>query len=92
MVKSYYRCECAGRVVTVWPCITDEAGFFDVVYGDVGDEANMRTVVRLTVFEAAAYVMTELGVPASTTMDALSGMIQRWRDEYEAEAREMIRS
>ena len=92
MENSYYRCECAGRVVTVWPCITGEAGFYDVVYGDVGDERNMRTVTRLTVHEAASYVITELGAPVATTMDILSGMIRRWRERYEAEMREPVRS
>jgi hypothetical protein len=92
MVNSYYRCECGGRVVTIWPSITDESGFYDVVYGDVGDEANMRTVTRLTVTEAASYVITELGAPVATTLDILAGMIRRWRDEYEAEMREPVRS
>jgi hypothetical protein len=92
MVKSYYRCECGGRVVTVWPSVTEESGFYDVVFGDVGDEAGMTTVTRLTVTEAAAYVITELGAPVATTLDILSGMIRRWREEYEAEAREMVRN
>jgi hypothetical protein len=91
MVNSYYRCECAGRVVTIWPSITDESGFYDVVYGDVGDEANMRTVSRLTVTEAASYVLTELGTPVATTLDVLSGMIRRWREAYECEMREPVR-
>jgi hypothetical protein len=92
MVNSYYRCESGGRVVTIWPCITGEAGFYDVVYGNVGDDANMRTVTRLTVGEAASYVLTELGTPVATTLDILSGMIRRWRAAYEAEMREPVRS
>ena len=78
MVNSYYKCESGGRFVTVWPCITGEAGFFDVVYGDVGDEAGNRTVTRLTSTEAASYVITELGCPVATTLDILAGMIRRW--------------
>lgn len=84
-MNSYYKCASGGRSVTVWPCCSGESGFYDVVYGNIGDEPGMRTVVRITAFEAASYVVTELGAPASTTLNALEGMIRRWREEYDAE-------
>lgn len=87
MVNSYYKCECAGRTVTVWPCITGEAAFYDVVISDFG-QTEPRTVTRLTVREAACYVITELGAPVATTVDVLAGMIGRWRVEFEQQERE----
>jgi len=90
MVKSYYKCQCAGRFVTVWP--SGESGFYDVVYGEVVRPLFATTVLRLTSREAASYVITELGAPHATTLDILTGMIERWRAEYDAEMREPVRS
>ena len=86
-------------VTPVWPAVTGERHFYDVVIvqparpGVVGDVDGMesRTVDRLTSHEAAAYVLTELGVPHKVTLDSLSGMIQRWRTEYENQVREPVR-
>lgn len=95
-MNSYYKCASGGRFVTIWPTVTDEAAFYDVVYGDDVDEASdvwdvekVRVAQRVTVFEAAAIVLTELGTPVRTTVDNLAGMISRWRvefDEYTAES------
>lgn len=90
-MNSYYKCEFAGRSVTVWPCITDERHFYDVVIAEVDDPATARTVTRLTADEAASYVLTELGTPVRTTVDSLAGMIRRWRDELGSQVREPVR-
>jgi hypothetical protein len=82
-MNSYYKCASGGRTVTVWPSITVEAGFYDVVV-TADDCANVRRIHRVTVDEAAAVVVTELGAPLGTTCDALAGMIRRWREEYAA--------
>ena len=88
-VPSFFKCESGGRFVVVWPTVTGESGFYDVVYGTSDDDA--VTVDRLTAFEAASYVVTELGAPHATTVDSLAGMIGRWRAEFDAMGREPVR-
>ena len=90
-VPSYFNCESGGRFVNVWPADTGETGYFDVVFGDVDDDMSGVWVWRVTAYEAAAYVMTELGAPHKTTVASLEGMIRRWREEFEAQDREPIR-
>ena len=89
-MDSCYRCEIADRFVNVWPAVTGESGFYDVVYGTTDDDA--VTLDRLTAFEAASVVVTELGVPHATTIDQLAGMITRWREEFDSQGREPVRS
>ena len=92
MAYSYYKCESHGRFVNVWPATTEERYFYDVVYGDVGAEDDARTVLRVTLEEAAVYVLTELGVWQGATIASLSRMIDGWRSELEAEGKEPLRS
>ena len=92
MSNSYFRCESGGRHVTIWPCITGERSFYDVVYGSIGDECDdNRTATRLTAREAAAYVLTELGVGVGVTLDGLTRTVATWRAEYESQGREPVR-
>lgn len=96
-MNSYYKCASGGRFVTIWPSVTGERHFYDVVSG-ADDEAfaslgdGNHTVTRVTVTEAAAIVLTELGTPVKTTVDSLAGMIRRWRDDFDSQDREPIRS
>ena len=88
-VPSYYRCQTADRFVNVWPAVTGESGFYDVVYGTTDE--NAVTLDRLTAWEAASVVVTELGIPHATTVDQLAGMITRWRAELDSMDREPVR-
>ena len=91
-VPSYFKFTIGGRFVNVWPAATGETGYFDVQYGDVGGDVNDESwVQRVTAYEAAVYVVTELGAPHKTTVASLEGMIRRWRDDFEAQDREPIR-
>lgn len=85
MVNSYYKCAIGGRFVTVWPAMTGESGFYDVVYGEEARYEQARRASRVTAREAAAYVITELGAPHATSIDSLTRMIGNWRAEYDAE-------
>ena len=87
-VPSYFKFTIGERFVNVWPAATGETGYFDVVYGDMD---NVSCVQRVTAYEAAVYVVTELGAPHRTTVESLEGMIRRWREEFDAQDREPIR-
>jgi hypothetical protein len=92
-VPSFYHCEFGDRFVNVWPADTGESGFYDVCFGPMdGDEVYCGTWSwRMTAREAAAIVITELGAPLATTLDALEGMIVRWRAELDDMVREPVR-
>lgn len=81
-MNSYYRCASGGRTVVIWPAITSESGFYDAVITDADDTS--RTVRRITAYEAASIVLTELGTPVKTTVLAVEQMIRRWRAELDA--------
>lgn len=82
-MSSYFQASSAERFVTVWP--GDESGFYDVVYGPVGDDEGdeCRTVHRVTAYEAAAYICTEVGVGVGVTLAGLEQRIREWRHEYD---------
>ena len=89
-MNSYFQASNSERFVTVWP--GDEFGFYDVVYGPVGDGDDergdeCRTVHRVTAHEAAAYICTEVGVGVGVTLVGLEQKIREWRAEYDARPR-----
>ena len=90
MVNSYYKCAIGGRFVTVWPAMTGESAFYDVVYGEEARYEHARRASRVTAREAACYVLTELGVPHATSVNSLTRMISNWRAEYDAEYRGVV--
>ena len=97
-MNSFFKCASGGNTVVVWPTITGESGFYDTVTVVGGDESTATTLTRLTAYEAAAVVMTELGAPLATTLmteheavASVEGMITRWRTEFDAEVREPVR-
>ena len=90
MVNSYYKCESGGRTVTVWRAATGESGFYDVVIDRVVGPGSASNVPRVTAYEAAAIVLTELGTPSATTIASVEGMIRRWRDELDEAERQHV--
>lgn len=90
-MNSYYKCESGGRTVTVWPAVTGEPGFYDVVVDRVAGAGSARNLPRVTAYEAASIVLTELGTPVRTTIAAVEGMIRRWRAELDAQVSEPVR-
>ena len=90
MSDSYFKFECAGRIVTVWPAMTGEAAFYDVIVSDFGDTGEPRSSLRVTAYEAGAIVFTELVVPIGTTMGSMEKMIRSWRTELDSQAVEPV--
>ena len=90
MVNSYYKCASGGRIVTVWPAMTGESGFFDTITSDFGDTGEPRSSLRVTAYEAASIVLTELGTPVRTTIVSVEGMIRSWRTELDSQVVEPV--
>lgn len=82
-MSSYFQASSRDRFVTVWP--GDESGFYDVVYGDVGDDGEASTVRRVTAYEAAAYIATEVGLGLGTSLAYVEQRIREWRADYDAQ-------
>lgn len=87
-MNSFYGAMNSDRFVTVWPCVTGERSFYDVVYGPrVDDEQpedrRFTTLTRVTAFEAAAIVLTEVGVGLGVTLDGVTRAIATWRVELD---------
>ncbi|WP_395160437.1 hypothetical protein [Ilumatobacter sp.] len=80
-MSSYFQSTSADRVVTVWPCVTGESAFYDVVYGDTSGEdyVPMGTADRVTAREAACYIVTEIGCPFGATIETITRQIAVWR-------------
>ena len=81
-MSSYFQAASAERFVTVWP--GDESGFYDVVYGSTADDGWTSTAYRVTAYEAASYICTEVGVGLGVTLAGLEQRIREWRAEYDA--------
>ena len=81
-MSSYFQASSAERFVTVWPA--DESGFYDVAYGSTAVDGWSSTAYRVTAYEAAAYVLTEVGVGVGVTLAGVERRIREWRAEYDA--------
>ena len=84
MPNSYFQCQSADRFVTVWPSMTGERAFYDVTIGDTVGEPNAEHYRRVTAFEAAAIIITEIGCGVGMTNDGLARRIGDWRRELDA--------
>ena len=96
MSNSFFGAMSRDRFVTVWPCITGESAFYDVVYGPrVDDEqpgdVRFSRADRVTAFEAAAFVLSEVGVGYGMTLDGVTRQIVEWRVDLDAQGREPVR-